>query len=480
MPLRVLLTSLLALAAFAPPASAALHLSKIGDFSSPVYVTAPPGDPHSVFVVEQAGRIFEVRDGVKQSTPFLDISSQIRAGGEQGLLSMAFAPDYATTGRYYVYYTAPRPADSTGSVITVEEFSPSEHHVVYTVDHPVNSNHNGGQLQFGPDGLLYAGTGDGGSGNDPPNNAQNLSVNLGKLLRVDPLSAGASHPSIYAYGLRNPFRFSFDRQTGNLIIGDVGQNNWEEIDFSPAGLAQVRNYGWHCREGFHATPGVSCTAPGAVDPVLEKNHTSDGFCAIIGGYVVRDPSLGSLNGRYVYGDNCATGIRSVTLPAANDDAATGLTVSGLSSFGEDSCGHVYATSLNGPVYRIDGDSFSPCPAGGADTTPPALKLSAFAKQRALRNRGFWLRARCNELCGLTVTGSMRISGQKRLYKLKRASRLVAPGGAPKVTVHLWSRGLRALKTALERHRKVTATLTATALDAARNRATGTQKLRAVR
>jgi Glucose / Sorbosone dehydrogenase len=480
MPLRLLLTSLLALAAFAPPSAAALHLSSIGDFSSPVYVTAPPSDPHRVFVVEQAGRIFEVRDGVKQSTPFLDISSQVRSGGEQGLLSMAFAPDYATTGRYYVYYTAPRPGDSSGSVITVEEFSPNEHHVVFTVDHPVNSNHNGGQLQFGPDGMLYAGTGDGGSGNDPPNNAQNLSVNLGKLLRVDPLSAGASRPSIYAYGLRNPFRFSFDRQTGNLVIGDVGQNNWEELDFSPAGLTQVRNYGWHCREGFHATPGVSCTAPGAVDPVLEKNHTSDGFCAIIGGYVVRDPSLGSLTGRYVYGDNCATGIRSVTLPAANDDDATGLTVDGLSSFGEDSCGHVYATSLNGPVYRIDGDSFSPCPAGGADTTPPTLKLSASTKQHALRNRGFWLRARCNELCGVTVTGSMRISGHKHVYKLQRASRLVAAGGRQKVTAHLWSRGLRALRSALGRHRKVTATLNATALDAAHNTASGTQKLRAVR
>jgi hypothetical protein len=484
MPLRPTVTlaaALASLAVSAAPAGAALHLSSIGDFSSPVYVTAPPGDPHRVFVVEQAGRIFEVRDGVKQTTPFLDISSQVRSGGEQGLLSMAFAPDYATSGRYYVYYTAPRPGDSTGSVITVEEFSPTEHHVVFTVDHPVNSNHNGGQLQFGPDGLLYAGTGDGGSGNDPPNNAQNLSVNLGKLLRVDPLSSSASRPSIFAYGLRNPFRFSFDRRTGNLIIGDVGQDNWEEVDFSPAGLTQVRNYGWHCREGFHATPGVSCTAPGAVDPVLEKSHSSDGFCAIIGGYVVRDPSLGSLAGRYVYGDNCATAIRSVTLPAANDDAATGLTVNGLSSFGEDSCGHVYATSLNGPVYRIDGDSFSPCSTGGTDTMPPVvLKLTAFTKQRAARNSGFWVRTRCNELCGVTVTGSMHISGQKHVYKLKRTSRLVAPGAAPKVTAHLWSRGLRALKAALKRHRKVTATLDATALDAAKNEASGTQKLRAIR
>ncbi|MEA2432227.1 MAG: hypothetical protein QOI19_2700, partial [Thermoleophilaceae bacterium] len=343
MPLRLpaMLAAVAALAVFAPPASAALHLSPIGDFTAPVYVTAPPGDPHSVFVVEQAGRIVEVRDGQKQDPPFLDISSRVKSGGEQGLLSMAFAPDYATSGRYYVYYTADRPAstgDSTGSVITVEEFSPTEHHIVFTVDHPTNGNHNGGQLQFGPDGLLYAGTGDGGSGNDPPNNAQNPSSNLGKLLRVDPLAADASRPSIFASGLRNPFRFSFDRQTGDLTIGDVGQGGWEEVDFSPAGTAAGRNYGWHCREGMHATPGVSCTVPGAVDPVMEKEHSTTGFCAIIGGYVVRDASLGSLAGRYVYGDNCAAGVRSVTLPTATDDSATGLTVDGLSSFGEDSCG----------------------------------------------------------------------------------------------------------------------------------------------
>jgi glucose/arabinose dehydrogenase len=336
MPLRLsaMLAALVAVALFASPASAALHLSPIGTFTSPVYVTAPPGNAHSVFVVEQAGRIIEVRDGQIQDPPFLDITSSVKSGGEQGLLSMAFAPDYATSGRYYVYYTAPRAADSNGSVITVEEFSPTEHHVVFTVDHPTNGNHNGGQIQFGPDGMLYAGTGDGGSSDDPPNNAQNPTSNLGKLLRVDPLASDASHPSSFASGLRNPFRFSFDRQTGDLTIGDVGQNTWEEVDFSSPGTAAGRNYGWRCREGMHANPNVSCTVPGAVDPVLEKDHSTDGFCAIIGGYVVRDASLGSLAGRYVYGDNCAHGVRSVTLPAATDNSATGLTVDGLSSFGE--------------------------------------------------------------------------------------------------------------------------------------------------
>src|SRR3954451_16331783 len=339
MPLRLsamFAAALAAAAVFAAPASAALHLSSIGTFTSPVYATAPPGDPHRVFVVEQGGKIIEVRDGVKQDPAFLDITSRVKSGGEQGLLSMAFAPDHATSGRYYVYYTADRPAstgDSTGSVITVEEFSPTEHHVVFMVDHPTNGNHNGGQIQFGPDGMLYAGTGDGGSGNDPPNTAQNPAPNLGKMLRVDPLASDASRPSIFASGLRNPFRFSFDRQTGDLVIGDVGQSHWEEVDFSSPGTAAGRNYGWHCREGMHANPDVSCTVLGAVDPVLEKDHSTDGFCAIIGGYVVRDASLGWLAGRYVYGDNCANALRSVTLPAATDDSATGLTVDGLSSFG---------------------------------------------------------------------------------------------------------------------------------------------------
>jgi hypothetical protein len=497
MPLRVvtILAALIAGAAVcAAPASAALHVSSIGDFTSPVYVTAPPGDPHRVFVVEQAGRIIEVRDGVKQDPPFLDITSSVKAGGEQGLLSMAFAPDYATSGRYYVYYTAPLPGDAGGNIITVEEFGPAGRRTVFTVRHPTNSNHNGGQLQFGPDGLLYAGTGDGGSGNDPPGNAQNLGSNLGKLLRINPSVPGAS-PEIYAYGLRNPFRFSFDRQTGDLIIGDVGQNNWEEVDFSPAGLAAVRNYGWRCREGFHANPSVSCTAPGAVDPVLEKDHSTDGFCAIIGGYVVRDSSLGSLAGHYIYGDNCASGIRSVTLPAATDDAATGVTVDGLSSFGEDSCGHVYATSLSGPVYRIDGDAFSPCPepppgggtpGGGApgggnppDTTPPTLKLTAWPKQHAIRRGGFWVRARCSELCGVNLAGTMHIAGQTRGYKLKRAARLVAVNQRPMMTLGLWSPGVRALRTALKKGRRVTASVKATALDAAKNPAAASQNLQAI-
>src|SRR3954454_24673853 len=299
----VLLT---ALAAITPAASAAVHATRVGTFSTPVYTTAPPGDPHRLFVVEKGGRIMVLRDGSELARPFLDIRDDVTAKGEQGLLSIAFARDYATSRRVFVYYTAPRPGDAGGSVITIQRLTalpgnpdvadPASRRTLLRVDHPVNGNHNGGQLEMGPDGMLYAATGDGGSGNDPPNNAHNPASRLGKLLRIDPKAAGAT-PEIYALGLRNPFRFSFDREKGDLIIGDVGQDNWEEVDFSPAGTAAGRNYGWHCREGAHDTPGVTCTAPCAIDPVLEKDHSTTDFRAIIGGYVVRDPTVPALNGR---------------------------------------------------------------------------------------------------------------------------------------------------------------------------------------
>ncbi|MEA2410947.1 MAG: hypothetical protein QOC77_1508 [Thermoleophilaceae bacterium] len=496
----------------AAPAHAALHLSQVGTFTSPVYVTAPPGDAHRIFVVEQAGRIMEVLDGQKLDTPFLDITGDVRSGGEQGLLSMAFAPDYATSGRYYVYYTAPRPGDSGGSVITVEEFSPAGRRVVFTVDHPTNSNHNGGQLQFGPDGLLYAGTGDGGSGNDPPGNAQNPGSDLGKLLRIDPLSTSQT-PAIYAYGLRNPFRFSFDRGTGDLTIGDVGQNHWEEVDFAAAGTAAGRDYGWNCREGMHATPGVSCTPPdpvNPVDPVLEKDHTDpssggDGFCAIIGGYVVRDTSLPELAGRYVYGDNCASAIRSVTLPAAHDDADTGLSIAGLTSFGEDSCGHVYATAGGGAVYRIDGAAFTPCPEGGGpapggspppgggspspggggpsptppDTKAPVVSLGAGRRQHVLRVRGVRLSVSCNELCGATATGTVRIKGSRRAYGLGRVTRQLAAHKRVKLTLKASRKTRLAIRAALRGQLRVTVALQVVARDAAGNAGRAKRTVRAV-
>ncbi|MFI5039494.1 MAG: PQQ-dependent sugar dehydrogenase, partial [Solirubrobacterales bacterium] len=227
------------------------------------------------------------------------------------------------------------------------------------------SNHNGGQLAFGPDGDLYIGIGDGGSEGDPMNLGQNTSVLDGKILRISPRAAGGyAIPSdnpfvgspgkrgeIWAYGLRNPWRFSFDRLTGDLAIGDVGQDKYEEIDFAPRGAGKGANYGWSIFEGRSRYKRGN--APGAVFPVLVAPHSA-GYCAIIGGYVVRDHSLRSLYGRYLFGDDCKSQINSVKLSRghARGNRATGLSVNAMSSFGEDAAGHVYAVSLAGPVYRI--------------------------------------------------------------------------------------------------------------------------------
>jgi Glucose / Sorbosone dehydrogenase len=225
-------------------------------------------------------------------------------------------------------------------------------------------NHNGGLLIFGPDGHLYVGLGDGGSEGDPHGNGPNLNTLLAKILRIDPrpngsYSSPATNPfvgragrdEIYAYGLRNPWRFSFDRKTGDLYIGDVGQNRWEEIDFAPNGAAAGTDYGWSCREGRHFLTSRHC--PNPVDPVLEYSH-ANGACSVTGGVVLRDLRLPSLAGRYVYGDYCVGRLRSFKIAAgkAIGDRGLGLTVPSLSSFGEDARGRVYATSLNGPVYRL--------------------------------------------------------------------------------------------------------------------------------
>ena len=363
-------------------------LVSVGSFEAPVYATAPAGDTQRLFVVERAGRIQVLDDGVKHE--FLDISSLVACcEGERGMASMAFAPDYATSGLFYVFYTALTPRGQ----LTVAEYrrsssdpdaaDPASARVVLTVPHDQESTHNGGQLQFGPDGYLYIGTGDGGGTGDPAGNGQNLTssdppvvdaVNhdplLGKLLRIDPRSGSpyaipTDNPfpvparEVFAYGLRNPWRFSFDRVTGDLAIGDVGQDAFEEVDAAPApGLGVGANYGWDIYEGFHIYPTVALAGPpfpvGFVFPVLEKSHSGDGFCSITGGYVVRDPALPELGGQYVYGDFCNPRLRAVTLTptGATDDHALGLSVNALASFGEDGCGRVYAVSLSGPVYRL--------------------------------------------------------------------------------------------------------------------------------
>jgi len=353
-------------------ASAGVRLVKVGSFSEPVYVTAPQGDRQRLYVVERGGRIKMQRFGGKPTT-FLDIRSQVTSGGsEQGLLSMAFAPDYATSKRFYVYFT-----DKAGDERIVEYGAASDRRAdagsarVVMVMQDQESNHNGGLLLFGPDGLLYVGTGDGGGGGDQHGahgNAQNLSSPLGKILRIDPRASGGdpytvpasnpfasragARPEVYAYGLRNPWRFSFDRSTGDLTIGDVGQDAYEEVDFVRRGHGRGANFGWRVFEGrTRYTSGES--APGARAPKLVLRH-ADGNCSITGGYVVRDRSVKALYGRYVFADFCGGRVLQTTLKVSGTRAPrrTGLRVNAPSSFGQDARGRVYVTSLEGPVYRF--------------------------------------------------------------------------------------------------------------------------------
>jgi glucose/arabinose dehydrogenase len=350
-------------------------LKKLGDFEAPVYVAAAPGFPRLLFVVEQGGRIVVLDHGKPRARPFLDVSDDISTGGERGLLSVAFPPGYERSGLIYVYYT-----DHAGN-IRIDEFrrstptraDPGSRRKVLVIPHPGESNHNGGQLQFlGRD--LYLGTGDGGSGGDPPNNAQNTEVLLGKLLRIDPRAAAgrpytvpADNPfvgrpgrdEIYSYGLRNPFRFSFDTGGGQprLAIGDVGQNRFEEVDYTTVAAAAGTNFGWdalegrsHYRDENSGTPDPS----GTTKPVFVYSHDRGGSCSVIGGYVVRDRSLPSLYGRYLYADLCEGELRSLVphLGRAGGDRKLGLQVDSPSSFGQDRAGHLYVASLEGPVYRL--------------------------------------------------------------------------------------------------------------------------------
>ena len=345
-----------------------LRLSRVGTFSEPTYVTAPPGDRRRLFVVEQGGTIRVIHRGRRVNRPFLNIEGRVLAGGEQGLLSMAFAPNYAKSRRFYVYYT-----DDGGDIQVVEfrgrgnRARKSSARRILSVEHSENGNHNGGQLQFGPDGFLYIGTGDGGGGGDPFEAGQDLGTHLGKILRIDPLRGrpyrvprsnpfrgrDGARPAVYSYGLRNPWRFSFDRKTGDLTIADVGQNEYEEVNFVRRGRGRAANFGWDAFEGNHEYEGGS--APGHIPPVIEHSHEDDGFCSITGGYVLRHRSYGALRGVYVYGDLCEGVVRGARLGPGSASGRTrfeNARVSELSTFGQDARGRVYAASLSGPVYRL--------------------------------------------------------------------------------------------------------------------------------
>jgi hypothetical protein len=387
-----------AVAALAAPATAnaAPALVKVGDFTVPVYVTAPPADER-LFVVERAGTVRVVEDGATLAEPFLDVTRFTSLDGERGLLSIAFAPDYADSGLLYVFLTRgaspipEHPEIAEGDLMVLEfrrssdnpnRADPDSRRVVLSVPHPGSSFHNGGQLQFGPDQLLYISTGDGGGGGvlDPANNAQRLDTLLGKLLRIDPRAAegapyripqdnpftgtAGARPEIFAYGLRNPWRFSFDRVTGDLTIGDVGHSAREEIDFARrADGGGVRaNFGWRCYEGsLRTSVPEPCQSADHVLPVFEYAHPEGQPRAVTGGYVVRDPGVPSLFGRYIYADFFLACIDSLGVAAPGaDHQSTVIGASRIVSFGEDASGRVYVVSFRGPVYRITEGDPTPC------------------------------------------------------------------------------------------------------------------------
>lgn len=380
--------ALCALLLAAGPLDAAVAAKLVAaGFSRPLLVTSPPGDPDRVLVVEQTGKVRLLAD-VGPATTFLDLSSKVSCCGEQGLLGLAFHPGYSGNGRLFVSYT-----DRSGTSVVAEyarsaggdTADPASERVLLRQAQPF-ANHNGGHLAFSPlDGFLYLGLGDGGSGGDPQNNAQSDATWLGKLLRLDvdrqdpgrayavpPDNPFASDPGpraeTWAKGLRNPWRFAFDRRAGDLLIGDVGQGTWEEIDFQPASSTGGENYGWRRMEGAHCyDPIVNCQAGlPLVLPVAEYRHEK-GRCSVTGGVVVRDPELPELAGRYLWADYCTGEVWSLRMLGGAATEVTDLTpvvapggalpVKNPSSFGEDALGRVYLCDhAEGEVWRLESDA----------------------------------------------------------------------------------------------------------------------------
>jgi glucose/arabinose dehydrogenase len=344
-------------------------------FVQPVHVTHAGDGSGRIFVVEQAGRIRILDNGVVFPTPFLDIASRVASVGEQGLLSVAFPPGYSAKRYFYVYYT-PVPGDNTVVAryrVTADNniADNTSETVVLRVPQPFG-NHNGGQLAFGPDGYLYIGKGDGGGGGDPLNSGQRTDTLLGKILRIDVESGAATYaippdnpfvgtagilPEIWALGLRNPWRFSFDRLTGDFYIGDVGQGNFEEIDFQPAADPGGRNYGWNIMEGGSCYPPgtVGCNRIGLALPVFVYDHSLG--CSVTGGHVYRSSSVPALQGIYFYGDFCSGriwGLRKAGAVWENAELlAPGNPAMNITTFGEDESGNVYVVNYaSGDLLEI--------------------------------------------------------------------------------------------------------------------------------
>ena len=382
------------------PSPSGVELRPIGEFEAPTYVTQAPGQPGTVYVVEQRGELRAMRNGRMLERPFLDLRDRVHYGPNQtpsveaGMYSMAFDPRYEANRRFYVMYTGPGGANyvdsykaSAGPAVEAE---PSSRRLVLKISHPYADSHNGGQLQIGPDGKLWISTGDCCCCGDPYDQARNLGTLLGKLLRIDPRPAHggfrvpATNPlvgkpgpdPVYAWGLRNTWRFSFDRATGNLVLADVGDSDKprEEIDYLSPEAARGANFGWPEYEGFRLRdpdrpgPGTPLT------PILSYSH-HHGRCAITGGYVVRDPALPQLAGRYLYADFCGGRIRSLAPPPLNaaglpptgkvsDDRDEGLYLRSPVSFGEGLDGRIYVASQAGTVYRLQAAG-----AGGKGAVP---------------------------------------------------------------------------------------------------------------
>ena len=353
--------------AAAEPAFAITFALIAENLSSPVFITH--AKDARLFLVEQMGRIKILQNGAVLAQPFLDVSTLVLGDGEKGLLGLAFEPDYARTGRFYVYYTN-KNFDEVIARYTVggnaNVADPNSGVILLTVPHPDYGNHNGGWLGFGPDGFLYAGTGDGGGGGDPFCAAQNLNDLRGKMLRLNvvgaityttPLSnVVGGRPEVWAFGLRNPWRNSFDRQTGDLYIADVGQNAWEEANFVPAHSAAGLNFGWSQREGRHPYDGAHCTANATPphEPFFDYSHAVGN--SITGGYVYRGAQFAAANGVYVFSDFVTkrvwTAQHALTSTLFNVQTSA-LPSFGISSFGEDAAGELYAANYGaGQIYRV--------------------------------------------------------------------------------------------------------------------------------
>jgi glucose/arabinose dehydrogenase len=347
------LAAVLALSARGGPERSQLRIVRVASgLTEPVAVTAPRNEPRNVYVAEKVGRVRVIVRGRLRARPFLDIRSLVLDSGEQGLLGLAFSPRYAKDRHFYVDYT-----DRNGDARIVEYKSrglsrkPTKLRQIFFQDDPY-PNHNGGNLAFGPDGYLYTGTGDGGSGGDPENRAQNLRSTFGKLLKFN-VGRKRPQPLIVGYGLRNPWRFSFDRQTGDLYIGDVGQDSWEELDYTKRGTPGLENYGWRVYEG--KSRYTSNQAPNAAGHLVFPYVAlpNGPYCSVIGGFVYRGSAVPAAKGRYFFGDNCVSQIHSTAAGGSASYRDEPFTVDGLSAFGEDARGELYLASVqSGNVYRL--------------------------------------------------------------------------------------------------------------------------------